>query len=254
MALLQNAESQAVANLPAGAEELAVTIRTLSHTLYALLATLTTGRSLRLMQRVPSRNEFEAWRQLVAENAPKTAGRRFAVLQAALQLGMSENPAKFEETWKSWEHQVDVHENLSSSKLDDDVKISVVLREAPQKLRDHLVVNSQQFESNYNKLRAIIQAYLNTNKTWMANDFRETDPMEVDYMDKSKGKSKDRKQGKGKSNSKGKGCGKPDSYVCGKEGHFARDCWSRASQDKMVNEVEVENVNVEPGKEYVFCG
>ena len=125
------------------------------------------------------------------------------MLQAVLQLGMSENPAKFEETWKSWEHQMDVYENLQSSKLDDDVKISVVLREAPQKLRDHLLVNSQQFESNYNKLRAIIQANLNTNKTWMANDFRETDPMEVDYMDKSKGKSKDRNQGKGKSNSKG---------------------------------------------------
>ena len=32
VALLQDAESQAVANLPAGAEELAVTTRTLSHT------------------------------------------------------------------------------------------------------------------------------------------------------------------------------------------------------------------------------
>ena len=71
VALLQDA----VANLPAGAEEPAVTIRTLSHTLYALLATLTTGRSLRLVQRVPNRNGFAAWRQLVAENAPKTAGR-----------------------------------------------------------------------------------------------------------------------------------------------------------------------------------
>ena len=99
---------------------------------------------------------------------------------------MSDNPAKFEETWESWEHQADVYENLSSSKLDDNVKISVVLREAPQKLRDHLLVNSQQFESNYNKLRAIIQAYLNTNKTWIVNDFRETDPMEVDYIGKGK--------------------------------------------------------------------
>ena len=57
----------------------------------------------------------------MAENAPKTAGRRFAMLQAVLQPGMSDNPAKFEETRKSWEHEVDVHENLSSSKLDDDV-------------------------------------------------------------------------------------------------------------------------------------
>ena len=89
-----------------------------SHTLYALLATLTTGRSLRLVQRVPNRNEFEAWRQMAAENAPKTAGRRFAMLQAVLQPGMSDNTAKFEETWKSWEHQVDIYENLSSTKLD----------------------------------------------------------------------------------------------------------------------------------------
>ena len=50
VALLLNAESQPVANLPTRAEESAVTIRTLSHTLYALLATLATGRSLRLVQ------------------------------------------------------------------------------------------------------------------------------------------------------------------------------------------------------------
>ena len=47
---------------------------------------------------------------------------------------MNDNPAKFEETWKVWEHQMDVSEHLSSSKLDDDVKISAVLRETAQKL------------------------------------------------------------------------------------------------------------------------
>ena len=87
------------------------------------------------------------------------------MLQAVLQLGMGDNPAKFEEAWNAWEHQVGVHEKLMTSKLDDDVKISVVLREAPTKLRDNLLVNSQQFESNDNKLRAIIQADLNSNKS-----------------------------------------------------------------------------------------
>ena len=175
---------------------------------------------------------------------------------------MSDNSAKFEETWKSWEHQMDIYENLSSTKLDDDVKISVVLRECPQKLRDHLLVNSQQFESNYNKLRAIIQAYLNTNKTWIVNDFRETVPMDVDYTGKSKGKGKSKSKRKGKSkgksgsNSKGKSKGKPSNdkecYVCGKRDHLARDCWSRANHDKMVNEVEVEDPNAEPDEVCVY--
>ena len=53
-----------------------MTIRTLGHTLNALLAALTTGRSLSLVQRVPNRNGFEAWRQLVAENA-KNHGSKF---------------------------------------------------------------------------------------------------------------------------------------------------------------------------------
>ena len=114
--LLQDAESQPVANVPAGTDDGSVLIRTLSHILYALLATLTTGRSLRLVQRVPNRDGFEVWRQLVAENAPKTAGRRFAMLQAVLQPGVGDSPAKFEEAWNAWENQVDVDEKLATSK------------------------------------------------------------------------------------------------------------------------------------------
>ena len=61
------------------------------------------------------------------------------MLQAVLQLGMSDRPAKFDETWKELERQVGVHESLAATKLDDDVKISVVLRQAPPILRDNLL-------------------------------------------------------------------------------------------------------------------
>ena len=92
---------------------------------------------------------------------------------------------------------MDVYEKLATLKLDDDVKISVVLREAPTKLRDNLLVNSQQLESNYNEFRATIHAYLNPNTSWIANDSgndtKESDPMEVDHMGKGK-----RQKAKGK--------------------------------------------------------
>ena len=236
VALLRDTESKLVTNVPAGTDEASVLIRTPSHTLYALLATLTTGRSLTLVQRVPNRHGFEAWRQVVAENAPKTAGRRFAMLQAVLQLGVVENSAKFGDTWKTWEHQVDVYEKFATSRLDDDVEISVVLREAPTKLRDNLLVTSQQFERNYNKLRAIVQTYLNINKSWIANDFRndtkESHPMEVDYIAKGKGIGIGTDKAKGRGKAAKSDRQDKDCFVCGKKGHLARDCWSRTNQDR----------------------
>ena len=104
------------------------------------------------------RNEFEAGRQLVSVNAPKTVGRRFAMLQVCVFRQSSRKRGKH------------VYENLAASKLDDDVNISVVLCAAPSQFRDNLLVNSQQIESYYNQLRAITQAYLNSNK----NGFRLT--------------------------------------------------------------------------------
>ena len=38
----------------------------------------------------------------------------------------------------------------------------------------------------------------------------------------------------------------------GKKGHFARDCWSRANQDKTVNEVEGAKVDSDAAKDFVI--
>ena len=117
-------------------------------------------------------------------------------------------------------------------------------------------MNSQQFESTNTKLRAIIQSYLNSNNSWTANDFRndtqESDPMEVDHISKGKVKSKGKDNGK----CKGKRTGKrakadqqdKECYLCGKRGHFVRDCWSRANQDRTVDDVEVVRVDSDAGR------
>ena len=86
VALLQDEELQLVANVPAGFDESSVLIRTLSHTLYALLATLTTGRSLRLVQGVPNRNgskSGDSWwrkthRRLRVEDSQSGIANKFA--------------------------------------------------------------------------------------------------------------------------------------------------------------------------------
>ena len=60
--------------------------------------------------------------------------------------------------------------------------------------------------------------------------------MEVVYKGKSKGKG-------AKSDKQDKEC-----YVCGKKGHFQRDRWSRANQDRTVNEVEGAKVDPDAAK------
>ena len=41
--------------------------------------------------------------------------------------------------------------------------------------------------------------------------------------------------------------------MCGKKGHAARDCWSRANQDRTVHEVEGAKVDSAAGEEFVFA-
>ena len=97
------------------------------------------------------------------------------------------------------------------------------------------------------------------------NDTKESDPMEVDRKGKGKGRRRRRDRGRGSGQSKGKSKSKSKSkskgakpgkqdkecYVCGKKGHFARDRWSRANQDRIVNEVEDAKVDSDAGTEFV---
>ena len=128
-------------------KEPAVTIRTLSHTLYALLATPDHGTKLETgAKSAEQKMGFEAWRQMAVEKAPKTAGRRFEMLQAVLQPGMSDNPAKFEETSKSWEHQVEIYEkSLLNKGWTMTWRSAWCCENAHRNCEDHLLVNSQQF-------------------------------------------------------------------------------------------------------------
>ena len=43
-----------------------------------------------------------------------------------------------------------------------------------------------------------------------------------------------------------------ECHMCGKKGHLARDCWTRANQDRTVNQVEGAGVNADAGKEFVY--
>ena len=129
---------------------------------------------------------------MLTDSATKTAGRIFAMLQCVLQPGLYQT--------RTEEHKVHMYENLVGAKLDEDVKISVVIRETPMKLRDHVQDKPQQFETNF-KLRAV-STCLNTHRKWIADDLNEPDsgasPIAVDHTQTSnrpQGKLKGKRHG-----------------------------------------------------------
>ena len=189
-------------------------IRISNPTLYVFIATLITGRSLRLMEGVAIRHGFEAWMWLMADNAPKAAGRGLAILQCVLHQGLQQT--RFEESGCRGSLKMNMYD-LTGSKLDEDVKMRVLIREASSKLRDNLLIISQQLQRDNNEMRAVILAYLNTNRTWVADDLDElyfwASPLEGNYISSSSGlkekeKDTDKYRDKGPSTDKEKGSSK----------------------------------------------
>ena len=71
---------------------------------------------------------------------------------------------------RAW--QMVKYEKLARSKLDDDAKIILVIREAPTTLSENLLVNSHQLEGEKNQFGIVTQSYLNSNKKCTVGDFR----------------------------------------------------------------------------------
>ena len=60
-------------------------------TLFAVIASLTTGRASRLVQGVKTRNGFEVWRQLNAEFAPRANTRKVGMLSSILSQSFAQD-------------------------------------------------------------------------------------------------------------------------------------------------------------------
>ena len=219
-------------------------------TLYAILASLLGGKSLKLLQSVVGKNGFEAWRLLSAEFEPRVAQRRLMLLHDLTHPSLGTGTLQqFSERWATWEQEVNNYEALTGKTFDPDLKVAVLMANTPADLQQHLAVNASVFDDDYEKLKTVVKGYVMSQKRW-TNLPKEGDtggaaPMEVDFL-KAKGKGKGKKKGKGgkgsdKEQEKGYGSGygkkgvkgggkgakgiKGECWVCNKPGHYAKDCW-----------------------------
>ena len=174
-----------------------------SRTLYAVLAALTSGRALRVVQAVKSRHGYEAWRSLHEELAPRVHARKLGMLQQILkpQFSSTMTIEEFREKYAEWLRYVDHYEEFMGKAMDEEVKIAISVENSPAEVKTWLQVNSDSYGSDFKKLHAVLMTYVDSRRTFA----EEPKAMEVDELRKG---GKKGKSGKGYDNKKGKGKGK----------------------------------------------
>ena len=232
--------------------------------LFAILASLTSGRALRLVQGVKDRNGFEAWRSLCAELAPKAHSRKLGLLQSILKppFQSSSSIDEFREKYLAWLLTIDQYEELMGKAMDSEVKIAVTVEHSPVEVKTWLQLNSNSYGSDAAKLHAMLMSYLDSKRSfqpegssmeadqlnawwkkdkgkdkWDSGKCGWKDPKEKGKGKSEKGKAEQGKGGKPKGIGKGKGAQEQQParqcHNCEEWGHMARECPSKSHMQQV---------------------
>ena len=221
------------------------------HQVYQTLMALTEDESQDIVIGAGSGNGLEAWRKLGRRWDPVVAGRKRALLKQII----SPERCKLDQLigcWERWEEQVRRYEKRKDEagerlRIDQETKMSAFELLLPVDLENHLILNKKRlstYELQKEEIDGILESRLGARiRELQIKPKKDPNAMDVDGFTKGKGKGKGKgswhtqdgkgSKGNGKGDGKGQG-GKPgrfngNCYNCGKQGHAAKDCWSRSS-------------------------
>eukprot|EP00971_Amphidinium_carterae_P324865 6454847-Amphidinium_carterae.1 len=214
-------------------------LATTSRQLYFLLTQLVGGIALTILRAVEEQHGFEAWRRLCQHFEPAVATRTVGVLQSLLNPTFrGDSLQHWHEDLLKWESELRYYERDAQA-LSDGVKVALVLARAPSSIADVLRVQASQFADDFQKLRGLLSAYIESGRQWpgvstpcggnnhcSAYGCRFHAALQASRKGKGKGKGKEKsaqkgsKDGKGSKNaSRGVQCWRCEGY-----GHMAKDC------------------------------
>ena len=208
--------------------------RARSEKLYFILALTTADHAQVIVQQVESGHGYEAYRRLVEAYDPATSMRGLSMIEGILMAKFTSK--NYLARLQDWRLRVTRYEQKMGRALDDDVKVSVLLRNAPEAIRRQLQLNAERegytFEALYRHITGYMQLQTNYSDAGRLGGgslgtVAQDDAMDVGGVTAGKG---EKGKGKGKSKGKSKGGkaqGSRDGQACekcGKTNHTTADC------------------------------
>ena len=216
--------------------------------LYYTLMSLVQGSAYTILEQVEEENGCEAYRRLYLRYA-KTKMQN-AIMRIATIVNTKFHDANFETTFTEWESELHKIEVSLETKLDDVIKIGILIAGTTGKLHDHLCLTLGDTLS-YGDTRDVVINYLKTkNLTSTTQKKQSDDAMDVSALTKRFPKWKQQRQyapkgdkGKGKGDAtnfpgkgKGKGKGKDGdakgTSKGGQKGRWCHNCKSNTHDTK----------------------
>ncbi|CAE8582737.1 unnamed protein product [Polarella glacialis] len=203
-----------------------------SRFVHAIPVQLCSGKALSLVKLTPKTNGFDAWSALVHEYEPELVSRYCALLAAILTPEWVPT-SPFVEQLIEWERLVSRYELSSGQRLSESVKCAVILRWAPDTVKEVLKTLPADVVESYPRLRNALQqarvralTYDSQGRAQVPEHRTTAVPMEVDALPKGKGKGKGRTQQPASQSGKDR----IQCQWCGKMGHVLKECYKFLEQ------------------------
>ena len=133
--------------------------RARSEKMYYILALTTADHAQVIVQQVEPGHGYEAYRRLVEAYDPATSMRGLSMLEGILIAKFTSK--SYLAQLQDWRLRVTRYEQTMGRALDDDVKVSVLLRNAPEAIRRQLQLNAERegytFEALYRHITGYMQ-------------------------------------------------------------------------------------------------
>ena len=179
--------------------------------MYGLLSGLLKNRPLLLLKPIPDSNGLEAVRELIATLQPPNTNRTLALLNNIMQRGTLNMRESLLGQILKLEDAFREHDRISSP-LSETIKVAILSRSVSGQLRTYKQVHLSE-TSSYNELREAILKWDRATVRWDKKGAfasssmdqhatQDPDQMEIDRVQKGKGKWEKEKTQKGKEKAK----------------------------------------------------